>query len=195
VHVFERSLLILLANGRHTEVRYTSTPCNFGGSRLWFICPECDGRVLVLYVAPRVRYGFTVGEFVCRRCANLCYPSQLEDSWIRPNRAAAKVRRRLGGESDLRLPFPPKPKGMHWATYQRWRQRELAAKAPALEWPNEQDLARCAAAWRTRLVERDRCAQAAVVWGLQTPLLGGERASGHRAREAGSGARGMGGEG
>src|SRR4029450_11502017 len=26
VHVFERSLLILLANGRHTGVRYTSTP-------------------------------------------------------------------------------------------------------------------------------------------------------------------------
>jgi hypothetical protein len=49
--------------------------------------------------------------------------------------------------------------------------------------PNEQDLVRRAAAWRTRSVERNRCVQATAVWGLQ------DAAVGWRAREGALGAR------
>ena len=42
-------------------------------------------------------------------------------------RKAQKIRRRLGGEPGLIHPFPAKPKGMHWHTYQRLRaEAELA---------------------------------------------------------------------
>ncbi|CAN5693918.1 hypothetical protein BH11PAT2_BH11PAT2_04830 [soil metagenome] len=55
-------------------IAFTSTPCNYGGKRYWFICPlakngvVCNKRVGVLY-----RYG---QYFACRHCCNLAYESQ-----------------------------------------------------------------------------------------------------------------------
>ena len=48
-------------------VKLLSTPCNYGGNRLWFECPQCRRRVGVLY-------GCKV--FSCRYCKNLNYPAQ-----------------------------------------------------------------------------------------------------------------------
>ena len=48
------------------QVRLTWTPCNFGGQRPWFICPDCEGRSAVLYAFPRFR---------CRDCHPLVYAS------------------------------------------------------------------------------------------------------------------------
>ena len=47
---------------------FTSTPCHFGGERLWFQCPTpgCHRRAAKLYLGARV--------FACRRCYNLAYP-------------------------------------------------------------------------------------------------------------------------
>ena len=42
------------------------------------------------------------------------------------------IRKRLGGSIDLLSPFPEKPKGMHWETYQRLR--EEAEQANHLSW-------------------------------------------------------------
>jgi len=132
VQAFDRYLLILLAHGSHAEVGYTASPCNFGGERLWFLCPECKRRVLMLYLCRRERWGMMMDAFACRRCADLCYPSQLEHSLRRAVRRAMNVRLKLGGSSNLSEPFPPKPKGMHWTTYERWRRRGLAAEARTL---------------------------------------------------------------
>lgn len=56
------------------KVRLTTTPCNYGGVRYWFICPiskdetYCGRRVSVLYKA---------GDyFGCRHCHNLTYSSK-----------------------------------------------------------------------------------------------------------------------
>lgn len=56
------------------KVPITETPCNFGNSRYWFICPfskddkQCGRRVGVLYKA---------GDwFACRHCYNLTYHSR-----------------------------------------------------------------------------------------------------------------------
>jgi hypothetical protein len=68
--------------GKKTEYDYkvqlTTTPCNFGGVRYWFICPlskngvYCGRRVAKLYKAPGGDY------FGCRHCYSLSYESRNE---------------------------------------------------------------------------------------------------------------------
>ena len=53
-----------------SKVDLVTTPCNLGGVRYWFICPECFKRVGGLYLAPGERY------FKCRKCNNLTYHSR-----------------------------------------------------------------------------------------------------------------------
>jgi len=61
-------------NGNKTDYDYqvslVTTPCNFGGVRYWFVCPDCWRCVGVLYLPP--------GEvrFACRHCNNLSYHSR-----------------------------------------------------------------------------------------------------------------------
>lgn len=48
----------------------TQTECNYGGERVWFVCPACNGRVGTLYRKP-------LGVlFLCRSCQNLTYQLQ-----------------------------------------------------------------------------------------------------------------------
>jgi hypothetical protein len=60
------------------KVQLTTTPCNFGGVRYWFICPlsrngvYCGRRVGKLYKAPGANY------FGCRHCYDLSYKSRNE---------------------------------------------------------------------------------------------------------------------
>jgi hypothetical protein len=81
------------------------TPCNFGSSRPWFVCPGegCGRRVAILY-------GPGSGQLLCRHCCNLAYASQSEGQIDRAKRRAEKAHSRLP-RSDAR------PKGMHHATF------------------------------------------------------------------------------
>lgn len=60
------------------KVRLTTTRCNFGGVRYWFVCPltrdgvYCGRRVAKLYKVPGAHY------FGCRHCYNLSYESRNE---------------------------------------------------------------------------------------------------------------------
>jgi hypothetical protein len=60
--------------GKRTDYDYqvslVTTPCNLGGVRYWFGCPDCGRRVAVLYLAPGDVY------FRCRHCNNLSYHSR-----------------------------------------------------------------------------------------------------------------------
>jgi len=65
------------------SIQLTTTPCNFGGKRYWFICPlvvngmSCRRRVGKLYLPPNGKY------FGCRLCYNLTYRScQEHDSRV-----------------------------------------------------------------------------------------------------------------
>lgn len=55
---------------RDYRVSLQTTPCNLGGVRYWFACPECRRRVGGLYLARGRR------SFMCRSCANLTYRSR-----------------------------------------------------------------------------------------------------------------------
>ncbi len=96
------------------------TPCNFGGERPWFICPGagCGRRVAVLYGPGRY--------FLCRHCYDLSYQSQRDNKMYRALHRAQDNRWRLGGSANMTEPFPEKPKGMHWSTYERlwWEHHE-----------------------------------------------------------------------
>jgi hypothetical protein len=87
---------------------YSAT--NFSGQRKWVQCLSCRGRCRVLYGG---------AHFRCRRCHGLRYESQYEPPWLRGTTRAQKIRERYGGSGSLDEPFPEKPKGMHWRTYDR----------------------------------------------------------------------------
>lgn len=116
----DRVMLDYRVNGKPVKetVWLNKTPCNYGGSRIWFQCPHCGKRSGVLYLAGEL--------FVCRKCSGLHYASQSENEYDRAARAARKVRKRLDGDEYLELPIVRKPKWMHWKTFDRLRQKDEA---------------------------------------------------------------------
>ena len=103
-------------------IQIVRTKCHYGGARAWFLCPAggCGRRVAILY-----------GDrfFACRHCYQLTYESQTGSAQGRSLFRAAGIRRRLGGSGDMRVPFPPRPKGMHRRTYDRLRSKGQHADA------------------------------------------------------------------
>ncbi len=94
------------------SVRISWTPCTYGGRRAWLHCPAvgCGRRIAVLY-------GGSV--FACRYCQQLAYRSQRENVGDRSTTQADKIRARLGWEPGILNGDGDKPKGMHWATFER----------------------------------------------------------------------------
>jgi hypothetical protein len=88
---------------------FAETKTQFGGRRLWFICPSCGGRCRVL---------FAWRWLMCLRCCGLRYSSQAETRGGRAVRAMFKIVRRLDLSAQINN-LPLKPKGMHWRTYER----------------------------------------------------------------------------
>ena len=83
----------------------------------------CGQRVVKLYGG---RY------FLCRHCYNLTYPSRNVSVADRPLTRTQKIRIQLGGSPNLLVPFPLKPKNMHWIRYQRLRDRATKAEVEGL---------------------------------------------------------------
>lgn len=88
-------------------VALTWTPCTFGGSRPWFICPACKYRVAILF-----------GDG-CRRCKGIRYQSQYDARLDRLRVRSSAIRQQLGHYLKLFDLIAPRPKRMRRATYQR----------------------------------------------------------------------------
>jgi hypothetical protein len=86
------------------RVLLTTSACNFGGTRPWFLCPVGGERVAVLYMRG--------GRFACRHCQRLAYSSQSADELGRLGRRQWRIEARLGNSFQ-------RPKGMHQATHAR----------------------------------------------------------------------------
>lgn len=97
----------------HIEVSLSWSFCNYGRERPWFICPGkgCGRRVAKLYLAGRY--------FLCRHCHDLVYSSQRERKEFRLLNRAQKIYKMLGVNNCNDLHITPKPKGMHWRTYEK----------------------------------------------------------------------------
>lgn len=97
------------------RVRVSWQPANLGGVRALFRCsnPGCGRRARRLFL--------TDPYLVCRRCANVRYPSQfaLQPQHIKSVARAKTIRTRLGGRPILGDPVPLRPQGMHHRTYER----------------------------------------------------------------------------
>ncbi|MCE1226866.1 MAG: hypothetical protein LWW87_10330 [Geobacteraceae bacterium] len=91
-------------------IRLSETPCRYGGTRKWFICPQCGNRMAVLVLLPP-----SIG---CRHCRNLSYASQSESISYRALRRRNKIARRLERDEYFGEMLT-RPKGMHWQTYYR----------------------------------------------------------------------------
>ncbi len=93
-------------------IRLVRTPCNFGGSRVWFQCPAqvCGRRVSILYGE---------GIFACRRCYDLAYASSRESPPDRAARRADKLRTKLGWGPGILNDLGDKPKWMRRGTFER----------------------------------------------------------------------------
>ena len=92
-------------------------PCRYGGQRPYFRCPggvagkPCGRRVAKLHCGG--------GYFLCRVCGRLRYACQAEPRVDRQFRRADKRRIAMGGLRGLFEPYPAKPRGMWWRTYDR----------------------------------------------------------------------------
>ena len=94
------------------KVRLATTCPNYGGKRQWFVCPARGIRTAKLYLAG--------GDwFACRQAYGMAYRSQNECIEDRMATRAHRLRRKLNGEPGFEMPFPDKPKGMHWKTYNK----------------------------------------------------------------------------
>ncbi len=64
--------------------------------------------------------------FLCRQCYDLSYRSQRDNKMYRALHWAQDISRRLGGSTNMTVPFAEKPKGMHHKTYMRifWEHHE-----------------------------------------------------------------------
>lgn len=88
----------------------TTTPCNYGNDREWFICPRCDQRCAIVYGPSYL--------FYCRRCSQLSYNSQnlgVQDNLYKRKHQLGRLifevyRNGIGWQ---------KKKGMHWKTFNR----------------------------------------------------------------------------
>ena len=103
------------------RVSLTTTRPYFGGVRWWFLCPVNGARASKLHLPSGGHM------FASRKAFDLAYRSQNETPNDRQLSKAQEIRRRFGGSGSLIDPFPDKPKGMHWVTY--WRLREKSEGA------------------------------------------------------------------
>jgi hypothetical protein len=113
--------VVLILRSRVQRVPVSWTECHLGGWRPWFRC-SCGRRAAILYDGAG-------GLFACRYCCGLAYESQHLATRDRLISLARKIRMQLGGGPSLFDPFPDKPRGMHWSTYDRLRAQAQASEA------------------------------------------------------------------
>lgn len=107
----------------YDRIGYRWTPCHYGGSRLYLVCPHCQRSCMAVYgCAP----------FACRKCHDLAYPSETTSGAFRLYDTGQAIAHKMAGQFvALDEPFPDRPKGMHHKTYAAKRAKWERMTAPA----------------------------------------------------------------
>jgi hypothetical protein len=100
---------------QHYPVSMVTTPCRFGGSRWWWVCPATGRRVRKLYLPNGGTRFLSRGLGAYR----LTYASQHRRRVDRMHDRCRRLYQRLGIDCDGPSGhcWPTKRKGMHWRTY------------------------------------------------------------------------------
>ena len=104
------------------QITLVSRPRHFGGRQWFFLCPVTGGLATVIWRPPGA------GRFCSRQAwgRRVAYASQFLDRDGRAHHGQSKINSRLCsiGRFDREdWNFPPKPKWMRWATYNRYVER------------------------------------------------------------------------
>lgn len=102
-------------------VKMDKTPCHFGGERWWFKCPQCERRIIHLYLQSH--------GFLCRHCLDLSYKTRRESLFGRSCIRAEKLVARVGAKS---VEGMRRPKGMHYKTFNELYSRALDEEIASL---------------------------------------------------------------
>jgi hypothetical protein len=98
-------------------IELVSLARHYGGRQWYFLCPRTGRRVSVLWKPPGAQ------SFASRQSwgRQVAYRSQFRSPYRRACSGAEAIRYRLGGRdySEWSGELPPRPKGMHWRTYER----------------------------------------------------------------------------
>ena len=105
------SNMIIVHTNPEQRITLTSTRCNYGGHRSWFLCPVCNKRVAILYQVS--------ASLSCSRCSDITYYSRNESPLDRLLRKKNKLRKLITFDDDWGLDFFHRSKGMHQKTYDR----------------------------------------------------------------------------
>ena len=92
------------------EIVVVATRPNFGGRRLWFLCPKCGNRRVSLY------FPTAHSEPACRACHNLAYRSQQVSLEQRKRLKLDTLRSKLNSDATQ---IDSKPKWMRWRKYDK----------------------------------------------------------------------------
>jgi hypothetical protein len=93
-------------------IRFAWTWCNFGGKRIWFVCPYCGRRCAVVYSCGKY--------FAYRICRNVAYQTQNETWQDRLFTKANKLREKIGADPGAFNPLSYfKSKHMRYKTWDR----------------------------------------------------------------------------
>jgi len=105
------SLIAVRVGSEENIIKITHTSCNFGGRRMWFLCPRCDKRAAIIFTKDRV--------WACRTCLQLTYRSQCD------GRISRLQKRQVKAETDLaRI---SSRKGIHKKTRRRYWEKYVEA--------------------------------------------------------------------
>jgi hypothetical protein len=119
VQVHDNSVSLIYRHGGDTDLNYPvrieRTPCNYGGERVWWLCPCCGRRVALLFAGK---------VFSCRHCLDLTYESTRTATDSKPYERADRLRNRLGWCAGIANGPGDRPKGMHERTF-RWHLQTL----------------------------------------------------------------------
>jgi hypothetical protein len=112
--IYENYMLLIYTHNKTEDIQqklyFTYTPCNYGGTRIWFLCPLCGRRCAIIYMHEKY--------FACRICCGLTYRTCNETPIYRSFSKADKLRKRIGAKPGALNSLPYfKPKGMHQRTW------------------------------------------------------------------------------